>query len=456
LGLDSSASHNADVIVIGAGVAGLTAAGQLSHSGVAVDIIEARDRVGGRIFTRHDPALPWPIELGAEFIHGKPDELWRIIRAARLAIQEMPDNHWHFHCGKITVRRNFWSDLETIFRRIDLRSADQPFSSFLQQSCRDQKFIEAASLALGYVEGFEAAEPETMSAHEIKLAEEAAEKIEGNRLFRLAHGYSQIPEQLHHQMDPRQAHLHLNTAATGVEWREGSVTVETQSGNSRRTFHAPRAIITLPLGVLQMAPEKRGAVRFDPPLLTKQDALHQLKMGPVTKITFHFRERFWDHLPVATTSHLHGSELSFLHSQDEWTPVWWSTLPSHAPVLVGWTGGPEAVVLSGTRQPAEWALDSLAHMLGLNRSFLQDQLVKFHLHDWQADPYSRGAYSYIPVGGVDLPRQLSLPLADTLFFAGEATDWTGANGTVHGAIASGHRVASEILALRHDPVAQPA
>jgi monoamine oxidase len=190
-------------------------------------------------------------------------------------------------------------------------------------------------------------------------------------------------------------------------------------------------------------------------LLAKADALNRLRMGAVTKIAFQFRERFWDDLPSTTGPGLSGSELSFLHSQDEWMPVWWSTLPARAPVLVGWAGGPEAVVLARTRQPAEWALDSLAQMLGLKRSFVQRQLVRFHAHDWQADPYSRGAYSYIPTGGVDLPRLLSLPLAETLFFAGEATDWSGANGTVHGALASGHRVASEILALRHGPRAQP-
>jgi monoamine oxidase len=103
------------------------------------------------------------------------------------------------------------------------------------------------------------------------------------------------------------------------------------------------------------------------------------------------------------------------------------------------------------------ALDSLSRMFGLERERLADLLAAWYTRDWQADPFARGAYSYIPVGGLDAPRLLARPIEDTLFFAGEATDLEGQNGTVHGAMASGQRAAIEILrgSVHHQPAASP-
>jgi hypothetical protein len=99
----------------------------------------------------------------------------------------------------------------------------------------------------------------------------------------------------------------------------------------------------------------------------------------------------------------------------------------------------------------ERALDSLCRILGLGRERLADLLVAWYAHDWRADSYARGAYSYIPVGGLDAPRMLAEPIENTLFFAGEATDLDGENRTIHCAMASGRRTAVEIFrgAIHH-------
>ena len=81
------------VLIIGAGAAGLAAAQRLARAGVRVTILEARERLGGRIHTLRDPRLPIPVELGAEFVHGKPDELWNIIRAENLLIGSLEGHH---------------------------------------------------------------------------------------------------------------------------------------------------------------------------------------------------------------------------------------------------------------------------------------------------------------------------------------------------------------------------
>jgi monoamine oxidase len=178
--------------------------------------------------------------------------------------------------------------------------------------------------------------------------------------------------------------------------------------------------------------------------------LAQIPKGTVFKwATFNeSHERFWEQ-GVFQTQPLSGRlpPLGFLHSRDEYFPTWWTSLPVRAPILTAWTGGPAAgrLALRGDEFVVGRALDSRSRLLGLERERLADLLVAWYMRDWHADPYARGAYSYIPVGGLDAPRMLAEPVEDTLFFAGEATDLGGQNGTVHGAMASGRRASGEII-----------
>jgi monoamine oxidase len=181
-------------------------------------------------------------------------------------------------------------------------------------------------------------------------------------------------------------------------------------------------------------------------------------MGAVTKIVLRFRERFWERNGFSiqpTGGRL--PPLGFLHSHDEYFPTWWTHLPVRAPILTGWAGGPaaERLALRGEEFVVGRALDSLSHMLGLGREWLADLLAAWYTFDWQADPYARGAYSYIPTGGLDAQRMLGEPVEGTLFFAGEATDLDGQNGTVHGAMASGRRAAGEVIQERHSSRSRP-
>jgi monoamine oxidase len=142
--------------------------------------------------------------------------------------------------------------------------------------------------------------------------------------------------------------------------------------------------------------------------------------------------------------------LSFLFSDDEVMPTWWTSYPLLTPTLTGWVGGPRATKLA--RQSDEaiagQALDALARVLHVRRGILEARLEAWHLHNWSVDPYACGAYSYVRVGGMDAPVQLGVPVADTLFFAGEATSTDGHTGLVHGALATGARAAREVIAAR--------
>jgi monoamine oxidase len=192
-------------------------------------------------------------------------------------------------------------------------------------------------------------------------------------------------------------------------------------------------IVTVPLGVLQA-----GGVVFEP-RPASLSALDHLAMGPVQRLVLVFREPFW------------APKMSFLFARDQLPGVWWTTSPRASTVLTGWIGGPRALLVPDAEDLLAQALASLETMYTRAPGNLRAALLSWHLHDWQADPYSRGAYSYALVGGVAAVRQLSEPVAETLFFAGEHTDTTGHPGTVHGALRSGLRAAAQVLAARDRP-----
>ena len=174
--------------------------------------------------------------------------------------------------------------------------------------------------------------------------------------------------------------------------------------------------------------------------------LVQLVMGKVIRISLCFRKPFWPTLrPTGSDDSLQN--LSFLLSQEEWFPTWWTPLPEKYPVLTGWATFRNAERLSGKDKTfvVEKALATLSKITGVSMHKVEGLLSAAYTHDWQSDPFARGAYSYVRVGGEGAQRALAAPVDGTLFFAGEATDFTGHHGTVHGAMASGYRAAAEII-----------
>ena len=188
-------------------------------------------------------------------------------------------------------------------------------------------------------------------------------------------------------------------------------------------------MITVPLPHLE-------SLRFDPEPPEKRDAAGRLAMGAVTKLLLRFREPFWREIPALR-------DMLFLHAFDQPFPTWWTALDPDAPLLTAWAGGPQSDRL-GTADPkalVELAVRSLAAALGMREADVSALLEDHVYHDWNGDPYSRGAYSYVRVGGTEAYRALAAPVADTLFFAGEATCGKGYNATMEGAVGSGRRAA---------------
>jgi monoamine oxidase len=437
------------VVVIGGGVAGLAASSKLSRAGIPILMLEARDRLGGRIFTQRHPGCSAAIELGAEFIHGLPPEIWGPLQEAGTEITEVGGENWWVTNQRL-VRCGFFDQVDSILDRMDDSAPDESFQSFLERCfpnpVRDPKLEEARQRALGYISGFNAADPALVGVHWLVRGMRAEESIQGYRAFRATNGYEDLLDIFRRQLTAGDVTVHLNTVVDSIHWKPGSAEIQAHSANGISTFATPQVLVTLPLALL-----KAATIQFSPTLAQdKLDSLNKLEMGAVIRIVLQFRHRFWDRIPAPTDKKTTLSDMSFLFSRDEWFPTWWTSMPKKDPLITGWAPFRCAERLSGMSDSfvIQRSLRTLARLLGERVSNLESWLEGAYFHDWQSDPFSRGAYSYGKVCADGAQEILGASVEKTLFFAGEATDTTGHNGTVHGAIASGYRAADEILASR--------
>jgi monoamine oxidase len=446
------------VIIIGAGAAGLSAAAALGKAGVSVTLLEARDRIGGRMFTLLDPKLQAPIELGAEFIHGRPHEIWNLLKSHNVQITEMDGDNWCVEKERLSPC-DFFSEVDKILKKMkfDVHDVhkdkdDETFLDFLERySSRldgTPQLQRAKEWATSYVSGFNAADPGLVSVNWLVKGMRSEEQIEGDRAFRADHGYTDLIEVFQPLLNDGAVTVRRSTTVESVQWGPGRVEITTISANGEAKLSAPHALITVPLGVLQARPDEKGAIQFNPKLPgKKQEAIHHILMGKVIRITLRFRERFWEELPTMREKNSKTLDgMSFLFSHDGWFPTWWTTSPLKLPLLIGWAPFHCATRLSGRSESfvVEQSIETLHRLLGLSSQKLHTLLEHAYFHDWQTDPFSRGAYSYGKVGQEQAHQVLAEPIENTLFFAGEATDTEGQNGTVHGAMASGRRAATEI------------
>ena len=433
-----------DVIIIGAGVAGLAAARDLSHAGLSVVVLEARSRVGGRIFTKYEPDSTLPIELGAEFIHGKSKEIFSIIEEAHLEVEEVTGRHWFVDRGKLSGSGEFWSAVESILAKMRNDIKDRSFEDFIRSLPDDEYSPRAKEIAKRFVEGFHAAKSERIGIHGLTAIEDASHPIDGDRSFRLRNGYHSITSWLQHQTETSGGRIELDATVRDVKWQRNVVEVRLAAGEF---YVATSALITVPLSVLQLESTEEPAINFDPQLPDwKLQAIQGIDMGTALRVALQFTDRFWETLTLAGIDERGLKNLGFIHYADVPLPTWWTTLPEHEAILVGWAGGPDAERLSSATDDEilTKAIQSLSQIFSVNESELRIRIKRSYFHNWEKDEYARGGYSYLPVNGIEDQLNLAKPVDDTLFFAGEATSF-GNVGTVHGAIQSGQRAAREIL-----------
>jgi monoamine oxidase len=423
---------DADVIVAGAGVAGLAAALELSSAGKSVLVIEARDRTGGRILTEFTGRYPrLPVELGAEFVHGRHPTLVEFSRNAGLKLTKVSGTFYHQSNGRL---KSFDDDDESsdVLNSPELARQDIAFSDFIRNAAASDR---GKSWTTSFVEGFNGAFAERISTKALYHQQQAENRIDGGSSWRMDSGYSSLVT-IYERRVRESAELLLNTTIRAIDWSPRRVQVTAVSHGQQISASAQAAIIAVPLGILlARSPELSIAISPEP------EVCHELKLldpGWAMRLNFVFSEPVWeDAAPGA----------SFIFFRGRQFPTWWTRQSSSGYLLTGWNGGPKAAALANLSRDelAKIALNALSKLLARDAADLKSKLESVHYHDWHNDPYCAGSYSYVTAGGFDFSQRVSQPVENTLWLAGEAIASDGYWGTVHGAIESGRRAASGIL-----------
>ncbi|HWT06798.1 MAG TPA: NAD(P)/FAD-dependent oxidoreductase, partial [Xanthomonadales bacterium] len=383
--------------------------------------------------------LPVPVELGGEFIHGTADVSFALLRAANTVAVDTGDTSFVYEDGELRDGKDPFAIVERVMARAKELTADVSVEEFLQQLRGDDAQVERERrYTRMLVEGFDAADPRLASTRALAEEWNGDDSGQTSRQFRPLGGYAHLFRTMYGALDPARVQVRLATPVHAVRWGRDGVSVSaTTSSGAPLEVHARTAIVTLPVGVLQA-----NTVRFEPALpQAKHDALAGLVMGPVVKLVMRFRSAFWER--VRDGKYL---DAAFFHRAEASFPTFWTLLPLRTPLLVGWAGGPKADALAGHDEAAltATALDDLVALFGSDTD-PRGELEAAYTHDWQHDPYARGSYSYVAVGGANARTELGAAVDDVLFFAGEATASTSESGTAAGALQSGERAANEAL-----------
>ena len=356
---------------------------------------------------------------------------------------EAPDSHWRLENGALNNRDSYFAHThEVLSRNADRATHDMSLHTLLNTVLKDELTADERDYARMMAEGFDAADPMRVSARSI-VEEWTGEMMTNAPQSRPDGGYQPLLAALLGAFPADKVRLKLQTVVREVRWSRGKVEVQGESMGGAFQAHARQAVIALPLGVLQQS-EGKGAVTFAPALESKRSALRGLIAGPVIKLVLRFHSAFWESLENGRYR-----DGAFFHAPKCRFPTVWSAVPVRAPILQAWAGGPRATALAdaSAAELTRAALDTVEALFGKNVD-AGGQLDAAYVHDWQRDPFARGAYSYVAVGGGTAREELAAPMDDTLFFAGEATD-AEEPATVNGALQSGERAARAILDARH-------
>ncbi len=434
-----------DVVIVGAGIAGLACAQRLQHADVDFVVLEAADRIGGRIWTDRTIGGTRPFEIGALMIHGKRVVTHEWLREFGLHARPLPTTRRaRFWRGGRVERlpfganllhrtigvRAFYQGAFTVPRRmIEYEGPDMSLADWLAR----QDVLPGARMLVNLLYAHASAtDPDSLGvkgpAEESALADEEF----GYTNFQLVEGYDTLLER---RSTPLRDRIRLQSRVTAVRSAAGGVRVETRGPTGEEDeVRARCAVLTLPLGVL-----KSDAVVFDPPLPErKRAAIRAIAYGDAMIILLRFR----------------GGDL--VRRLGDFGLLWGAGATSfHRPyvatqnppdVLDGFLTGREALRRAALpdREVLDLTLEELRSIVP--PSVHLGEVDAFRCSRWPVDPFVRGGYSFLPPGGtVQHRRDLAEPVSGVLFFAGEATHARGEPATVHGAIETGYRAADEVL-----------
>ncbi|MGV3459984.1 MAG: flavin monoamine oxidase family protein [Flavobacterium sp.] len=419
-------------LIIGGGAAGLMAAHKLVKAGHKVTVLEARNRLGGRIHTLTGEQTFDHAELGAEFIHGNLPVTKQLLGEAGIRYYKSGFEMWQYDDGKFNQNEEFvegWADFLT---KLDELQEDMTMHDFLQKYFPGEENAELRKRVEGYVAGYDTADARDAATFSLRNEwnnedDDAQYLIEG--------GYAAMVDYLAGSIRSAGNEIILDSPVKNIQWEHESVKVVTMNG---AIYEANKVIIALPLGVLQS-----GGLSFEPNLPEQTNAFNGIGFGWIIKIVLDFDEIFWESNGV---NHLGTKEpVTRFFFTGETVPTFWTQAGNKQ--LTGWLGGPPADARKGMsdEEILDLTLDSLAKAFDIAGSELKDKLTAWHVANWTADPYTLGSYSYNKLESNTARNVLLTPIEDTIYFAGEYLYDGPAIGTVEAALTSGRDTAEKVL-----------
>lgn len=430
--------RNYDILIIGAGFSGLYAASKLSAAGKKVIILDARERTGGRVENQFGKSGNI-IQGGPEFVHGHLPLTKQLIKRARASISEMEGEMYRAHKGQIFPLNDFAPGLDVFIKKAKSLKQDTDLKTFLDRNFKGKRYAELRASVTSMAEGFDAADTGKISVKSI-CEEWSGDSIDESYMIR--ESYSLLVKQLAQDCVDKGCRILLKKEVGAIDWKKEEVTV---SCKDKSNYHAPKVIVTVPLGILSSTQNQRGHIRFKPAIRNKLKAAKQLGFGPVIKVVFEFESRIWDRAEFSESLH-QLPKLGFLMNESDF-PVFWVSNKSELPTVTAWVGGSKAQRIAhfSDRALKAKAISGLAAALNSSPSFIKDQLLGIYVFNWAKDQYTRGAYSYATPYTEQARKILAEPLADSLFFAGEALGHS--MGTVEAAFESAEAVIKKIIAV---------
>ena len=423
--------YEGNVIIIGAGAAGLNAAQLIKNQNVTVQILEASDLFGGRVRINRD-FFDFPLEVGADFVYGNANPWYDGINNAGINLQEIPDNPLFVMDGVPKLGSELNAD-------IDYQNAESFIANLKNYSGPDltlQNAVKSAQIAERahhVVEG-QVATPTgaTYNNISVKGISENLKNWQGGegKYFSTNQSLIQVLSSMYNDILPL---IKFNTPITTIDYTDPSKIILTDANGG--THECTRLIITVPLAVL-----KAGDITFSPALpLTHTAAWNRIGMAGGIKVTLSFFTNFWE--KSATAIYTTG------YAREYYAPSIGRVNSSR--VLTANIMGDQAASLAGKSD--EEIINLLLADLDAIYPAQNGQATHnynpddSYVFDWSKQPYIKGAMSYPLVSGTGAPAQMATPIQDRIFWAGEATALNGNNATVQGAIESGERAALELF-----------